>query len=291
MGRRRKSNSTGCGYAVLAFIILLIAGPLAPLIAIILGIVAVVYVIKKLSPSPTHPQPNRPATVPNPAQQTQLQQFNFEYHALQKKMGRPGQWKTQVERIREAALLKARLVRAASQRGANAHLFTPLLNSVSQIIDVSAEHIIPYVNRHFIEQTEKLQAQTSHARIVKSGNLLLDQLKDIAAIDPAFANMAATLALPLKELTSTAHQASTLKARTTAAQAAERAGRRDEAIAEYLNLLYELKTDNIDDDDQANEIADLEDRVRRVVLSYANVPKLSGKTITAKTKTRRLPKS
>ncbi len=271
---KKKNKAYGYGCIIGAVLLMIMSGPLAPLIAFGFGIAALIYVVRRISAVGKTAGPI--ITMPNyigPGQQFQIAQFATEIRSLQKKMSRSARWQTDVDRIREASTLNARITHTANEAGIPAAAVLPLLASLTQSIKDIAANCIPSINRHYIEQTEKLQAISSPTRVAKAGRILLDQLAEIAATDPVFCNIAETLARPIRGLATSAEHLNTMKSRITLAQAAERAGKRDQALSDYLGLLYELKTDNITDEEQANEIADLEDRVRRVVRSYANLPR------------------
>lgn len=270
---KRKTQTSGCSWALLAFFVIAASGQFAPIIAFVVGIAGIIYVIRRLGGINASTPPSLPRQSISPGQEFRIREFGKELTAVQKKMIKPGRWKTQIERIREASGVKTRIERAAANAGTYAHAYRPLITAATDSIAAVARIAIPELNRHFVEQTEKLQGMSSQARVAKAATTLLDQLTDLSKVDPIFVNIAATLALPIRELSTSAHQANTIKSRLTTAQTSERAGQRNEAIGEYLNLLYDLKTDNIDDDNQISEIADLENRVRRVVRSYANASK------------------
>lgn len=283
---RRKNQASGCGWAIAVLFVISVAGPLAPVIAIALGIGGIFYVIKRLGGHTTSAQPVfRPLEVPLPYDYTA---YADEVRAIQKKLAKPGQWKTQVDRIGEGAKLQSRIEKSAASAAAHRPQYLEIVKSLDATIKWAVQQTIPAMNRHFVEQTEKLQEMTSSLRIAKNGQTLLDQLAEIASVHAAFHNVTATLALPIKEMVSTAQQTNSFKSRVTDAKKAEREGKREDALHEYLDLLYALKTDSIDDDDQANEIAELEDHVRRVVRSYAK-PRSGKKTYTVKPHLRRMP--
>ncbi len=193
---------------------------------------------------------------------------------LTRNLAKGGKWQTQVSRIQEARWIAADLESASGVSASSPDDLHPTHCSLIHAIQTAVHQLYAELDARYESEVSKLQAATLSARAQKTAQRLADELADLCDSVPDLQRLRHLYAEPLSRFLVAARYADNRKTRREAAIAFERQGRKLAALDVYLELLFILRTDSIDDADQVEEITDLETRVRALVRScYAGAPK------------------
>ena len=178
-----------------------------------------------------------------------------------KKLEKAGRWQTQLSRIEEALRVWDRLNTASE---GNAVLVTHAAHLAEKIQRTLQEAGLVLATR-YQEELDKLNNSALSPKIAASAQRLLAEIEGISHSFPQLLPLKYRFAPALVELQKLGEYANTVKQRYAAAQGLDRKGERRLAIEAYLELLYSIRTDCIDDAEQADLISMIEVRVRALV--------------------------